>query len=198
MRTDRQQALHQRLDAARDQLEAELGKGVARDKGLVRSYELLIAGLEDELKKYSFAGGTLKLRLDWSIQLLLSRHDILDTCRVQSTQFYIPTLDWLFADAIVNMPAEQEVAVRIEDGSTYTVILFNGRLDVKAFKERLADEGLILKALNGAVPAYDSTGLSRTLFSGDIKGDTQAKQGKDANNVPYKHVLYAPQYCSDK
>ena len=93
------------------------------------------------------------------------------------------------------MPAEQEVAVRIEDGSTYTVILFNGRLDVKAFKERLADEGLILKALNGAVPAYDSTGLSRTLFSGDIKGDTQAKKGKDANNVAYKHVLYAPLYC---
>ena len=77
MGADRQQALQQRVDAARDQLEAELGKGVARDKSLVKSYELLVAGLEEELKIYLSAGGTLN-SLGWTG--LLSSNTVYTGC----------------------------------------------------------------------------------------------------------------------
>jgi len=39
------------------------------------------------------------------------------------------------ADTVVDMPAEQEVAVH-EDGTTHTVVLYNGRLDVKALDRK--------------------------------------------------------------
>ncbi len=76
------------------------------------------------------------------------------------------------------MPAEQEVSVHIEDGKSYTVTLYNGRLDVKALKETLADKGLVLEALNGVIPAYDANGMSRTVFNADIEGKTQPKKGE--------------------
>ncbi len=76
------------------------------------------------------------------------------------------------------MPAEREVSVHIEDGTSYTVTLYSGRLDVKALKESMADEGLVLRTLNGVVPAYDAYGMSRTVFNADIPGKTQAKTGE--------------------
>lgn len=82
------------------------------------------------------------------------------------------------ADTVVDVPAEREVSVHIEDGTSYTVTLYSGRLDVKALKESLADEGLVLRTLNGVVPAYDANGMSRTIFSTDIRGKTQAKKGE--------------------
>jgi len=68
--------------------------------------------------------------------------------------------------------------VHIEDGTSYTVTLYSGRLDVKALKESMADEGLVLRTLNGVVPAYDANGMSRTVFNADILGKTQAKTGE--------------------
>ncbi|KAL0043225.1 hypothetical protein WJX82_009851 [Trebouxia sp. C0006] len=81
------------------------------------------------------------------------------------------------ADTIVDVPAEREVSVHIEDGTSYTVTLYSGRLDVKALKESMADEGLVLRTLNGVVPAYDANGMSRTVYNADILGKTKAKTG---------------------
>ena len=62
MASDRLLFLQARLDHAREQLEAELKKGEARDKSLVNSYEKLISGLEGELKNWTHTAGTL---LSW-------------------------------------------------------------------------------------------------------------------------------------
>ncbi len=59
MASDRLLFLQARLDHARDQLEAELKKSEARDKGLVISYEKLISGLEGELKSWTHTAGKL-------------------------------------------------------------------------------------------------------------------------------------------
>ncbi len=88
------------------------------------------------------------------------------------------------ADTAVEMPTEQEVCINIEDGKSYTVVLYDGRLDVVAFKERLANDGLVLNTLNGAVPAHDISGMSRTLFSADISGETQIKRGTASLCIP--------------
>ncbi len=77
----------------------------------------------------------------------------------------------------MDVPTEQEVCIHIEDGKAYTVVLYNGRLDVVAFKDRLANDGLMLNTLNGSVPAHDTSGMSRTVYSQDISGETQIKRG---------------------
>ena len=77
----------------------------------------------------------------------------------------------------MDVPTEQEVCIHIEDGKSYTVVLYNGRLDVVAFKDRLANDGLMLNTLNGSVPAHDTSGMSRTVYSQDISGETQIKRG---------------------
>ncbi len=59
MASDRLLSLQARVDHARDQLQAELNKGEARDKSLVISYEKLIAGLEGELKTCTYTAGKL-------------------------------------------------------------------------------------------------------------------------------------------
>ena len=76
------------------------------------------------------------------------------------------------------MPSTQDVSVHVEDGKSYTVTLYNGRLDVKALDKSLADEGLVLKTLNGVIPAVDANGMSRTIFSADIQANTQPKKGE--------------------
>ena len=59
--------------------------------------------------------------------------------------------------------------MHVEDGTSHTVTLYNGRLDVKALDKSLADEGLVLKALNGVIPAVDANGLSRAISSADVR-----------------------------
>ncbi len=59
MASDRLLFLQARLDRARDQLEAELNRGEARDNSLVISYEKLISGLEGELKNCIHTAGKL-------------------------------------------------------------------------------------------------------------------------------------------
>ncbi len=59
MASSRVLALQTRLDAARDKLQAELGKGAARDKSLVTSYEISIHELNDELKMHNSTAGEL-------------------------------------------------------------------------------------------------------------------------------------------
>ncbi|DBA90937.1 TPA: hypothetical protein ACH3X1_016147 [Trebouxia sp. C0004] len=56
MDSSRVLAVHARLDAARDKLQAELDKGAARDS-LVTSYEKSIEGLKDELKMHTSTVG---------------------------------------------------------------------------------------------------------------------------------------------
>ena len=60
--------------------------------------------------------------------------------------------------------------------------LYNGRLDVKALKEALAEDGLVLTKLNGVVPASDLDGMSRAIFTTDILAETQAKKGEACSN----------------
>ncbi|KAL3135190.1 hypothetical protein ABBQ38_006278 [Trebouxia sp. C0009 RCD-2024] len=74
------------------------------------------------------------------------------------------------------MPIQQCVCVITEDGQLHPVQLHGGRLDVSALKEHLANEGLELTMLNGAIPTFDSHGMSRTKFFGDIKAQTQVKK----------------------
>lgn len=76
------------------------------------------------------------------------------------------------------MPSTQEVSVHIEDGKSYTVTLYNGRLDGKALDKSLAHDGLVLKSLNGVIPAFDENGMSRTIFKADIRAQTQPKKGE--------------------
>ena len=76
------------------------------------------------------------------------------------------------------MPSTQDVSVHVEDGKLYTVTLYNGRLDVKALDKSLGDEGLVLKTLNGVIPAFDADGMSRTIFNADIQAKTQPKKGE--------------------
>ena len=68
--------------------------------------------------------------------------------------------------------------MHIEDGKSYTVTLYNGRLNVKALKEALAEDGLVLTSPNGVVPASDQDGMSRTIFYADILAEAQAKKGE--------------------
>ncbi len=90
-----------------------------------------------------------------------------------------PQASWFYhADAVVDVSPTQNVFLHIEDGPSYTVTLYGGRLDVKSLKETLADEGLVLMRLNGAVPAFDADGMSRTKFDADILAKTQAKKGE--------------------
>lgn len=49
----------------------------------------------------------------------------------------------------MDVSSTQDISVRIEDGKSYTVTLYNGRLDVKALEEALAADGLVLRRLNG-------------------------------------------------
>ena len=53
MDSSRVLAVQNRLDAARDKLQAELDKGAARDKSLVTSCEKSIEELKDELKMHT-------------------------------------------------------------------------------------------------------------------------------------------------
>lgn len=79
----------------------------------------------------------------------------------------------------MDVPTTQDVSLRTEEGEIlYTVTLYDGRLDVKALKDTLAVDGLVLKKLNGVVPAYDENGMSRTIFHADIQAKTQAKKGE--------------------
>lgn len=76
------------------------------------------------------------------------------------------------------MPSTQDVSVHVEDGKSYTVTLYNGRLDGKALDKSLADDGLVLKTLNGVIPAFDEHGMSRTIFKADIRAQIQPKKGE--------------------
>ena len=114
-----------------------------------------------------------------SITLPAWLHTLLCFARVSVRQLLLPLLRcFLHADTIVDVPAEREVSVHIENGTSYTVTLYSGRLDVKALKESMADEGLVLRTLNGVVPAYDANGMSRTVYHADILGKTKAKTGE--------------------
>ena len=84
------------------------------------------------------------------------------------------------ADIAINMGNQQQVCVRTEDGRSYPVMLFDGRLDVDASKEQLANEGLLLTRLNGTIPSCDRSGMSRAAFTGDIRGQNKLKKGKAA------------------
>ncbi|KAL0018480.1 hypothetical protein WJX77_008950 [Trebouxia sp. C0004] len=77
------------------------------------------------------------------------------------------------------MGNQQQVCVQIEDGRSYPVMLYDGRLDVDALKEQLADEGLLSTRLNGTLPNCDRS-VSRAAFTGDIRGQTKLKKGKVA------------------
>ncbi len=70
---------------------------------------------------------------------------------------------------MVNVPAEEKVVVKADHGKDYLVTLLDGKLDVRALKEQLDLEGLALTKLNGSIPMYDDNGMSRTVFSGNIK-----------------------------
>ena len=83
------------------------------------------------------------------------------------------------ADIAINMGNQQQVCVQIQDGRSYPVMLYDGRLDVDALKEQLADEGLLSTRLNGTLPNCDRS-VSRVAFTGDIRGQTKLKKGKAA------------------
>ena len=85
--------------------------------------------------------------------------------------------------------------MHIENGTSYTVTLYSGRLDVKALKESMADEGLVLRTLNGVVPAYDANGMSRTVYHADILGKTKAKTG-EARPPSWCCQLLSPAFSS--
>lgn len=88
-------------------------------------------------------------------------------------------------DIAINMGNQQQVCVRTEDGRSYPVMLFDGRLDVDASKEQLANEGLLLTRLNGTIPSCDRSGMSRAAFTGDIRGQNKLKKGlKSAKAYP--------------
>lgn len=88
-------------------------------------------------------------------------------------------------DIAINMGNQQQVCVRTEDGRSYPVMLFDGRLDVDASKEQLANEGLLLTRLNGTIPSCDRSGMSRAAFTGDIRGQSKLKKGlKSAKAYP--------------
>ena len=90
-----------------------------------------------------------------------------------------PQASWFYyADALVDLPSTQDVSVHVEDGPSYIVTLYSGRLDAKALKETLAEDGLFLTRLNGVVLAFDASGMSRTIFDTDILAKTQAKKGE--------------------
>ncbi|KAL3145928.1 hypothetical protein ABBQ38_015291 [Trebouxia sp. C0009 RCD-2024] len=72
------------------------------------------------------------------------------------------------ADTVIDMSTEQEVTVQTEDGREYLAILFGGRLDVDAFKDQLAQDGLMLTKLDGKLPYRDGNGVSRTVFTAAI------------------------------
>lgn len=88
------------------------------------------------------------------------------------------------------MPTEQEVIVRTEDGKDYPATLFDGRLDVDALQEQLAQEGLVLTKLDGKFPGRDGNGLSRTVFKEDIiKGQTTRSPGEAISCfLQYTHI----------
>ena len=56
------------------------------------------------------------------------------------------------ADAMTDMPIEQEVVLRIDSGREYPYKLFGGRLDIPALEKQLAQDGLGLSSLNGETP----------------------------------------------
>ena len=78
------------------------------------------------------------------------------------------------------MGNQQQVCVQIEDGRSYPVMLYDGRLDVDAVKEQLANDNLLLTRLDGIIPSCDRSGMSRAAFTGDIRGQTKMKKGKAA------------------
>ena len=81
------------------------------------------------------------------------------------------------ADVVVNIPAEQKVLVKSDNGKEYAITLLNGKLDVNALKEQFDLEGLALTMLDG-IPIYDTYGLSGHMFNGDIKAETTLKPGE--------------------
>lgn len=88
-------------------------------------------------------------------------------------------------DIAVNMGNQQQVCVQIEDGRSYPVMLYDGRLDVDAVKEQLANDNLLLTRLDGIIPSCDRSGMSRAAFTGDIRGQTKMKKGlKSAKAYP--------------
>ncbi|KAL3139368.1 Ankyrin repeat domain-containing protein 17 [Trebouxia sp. C0009 RCD-2024] len=83
-------------------------------------------------------------------------------------------------DAIVDIPAEQEVTVQIEDGTKYPATLFGGRLDIGILKEQLARDGLTLTKLGGKIPYCSGNGLSRITFTTTtIEAQTNRHPGLD-------------------
>lgn len=79
----------------------------------------------------------------------------------------------------IDIPSEQEVLVKIEDGREYPAILFGGRLDVGFLRDQLAQDGLVLTKLSDQVPYCDANGLSRAVFTTTIiKAQTTRHPGE--------------------
>jgi hypothetical protein len=87
------------------------------------------------------------------------------------------------------MPTEQEVIVQIEDGREYPAILFGGRLDIDAFKDELAQDGLMLTKLDDKKPYRDGNGLSCTVFTATIIKAKTTRHPGEASSPPFSvHV----------
>jgi len=99
------------------------------------------------------------------------------------------------------------VLVFTHHGTCYPATLHDGKLDVNSLEQMLAFDSL--NALNGTSPECDSSGLSCTVFGGDIKTQTQFRTGTpgacgvtfaiqelDCELVSIQHILILQElYC---
>ncbi len=83
---------------------------------------------------------------------------------------------WL-ADYIRGMPCARFVTVFSDHGTFYLAELRDGNLDVNDLEQQMAFDNLVPNALNGTPLECDCSGLSCTVFDGDIKAQTQVPTG---------------------
>jgi len=109
---------------------------------------------------------------------------------------------------IRSLPFERLVLVFTHHGTCYPATLHDGKLDVNSLEQMLAFDSL-LNALNGTSPECDGSGLSCTVFGGDIKTQTQFRTGTpgacgvtfaiqelDCELVSIQHILILQElYC---